>query len=79
MTQDQILAQKNVQDLVKTLDLDAPDHRILNVCDYSLENGFIVINEIEILDREGEHIRFADLERVINHLDKYNVTFNHHG
>ena len=79
MTQDQILANKNVQALVQTLDLDAPDYKSLNVCDYSLENGFIVINDIEVLDRKGKHIKFADLEKVIDHLDKYNVTFNHHG
>ena len=75
MTQDQILANKNVQALIHTLDLDAPDYKSLNVCDYSLENGFIAINVIEVLDRDGNHLRYADLNKVVDHLDKYNVTF----
>tara|TARA_R110000751_G_scaffold209035_2_gene312895 strand:+ start:1056 stop:1295 length:240 start_codon:yes stop_codon:yes gene_type:complete len=79
MTQDQILSSDKVKNLIKTMDLDAPPHITLNVSDYSIENGFIVINEIEVLDGDGNHLRFAELEKVISHLDKYEVTFNHHG
>jgi hypothetical protein len=76
MSKDKLLADKNVKELISVMDLDAPPHITLNVCDYSLENGFIVINEIEVLDGDGKHLRFAELEKVIDHLGNYKVTFN---
>jgi len=79
MTQDKLLASKNVQDLAKVLDLEVSPHRTLNVCDYEMEDGFIVINEIEVLDQDGVHIKYADLGKVLDHLHNYHVTFSSNG
>lgn len=68
-----ILSDKRVQLLTKTFDLKKPFR--LNVCDYEFDNGFVIINNIELIDDEGNHVRYVDLEKVLPYLEESLVTF----
>ncbi len=70
-----ILAQPNTQLLIKAFDLTMPQNTAtLQVSRYYVENGFIIIEEIEVL-KDGVFVRHADLDLVIDHLSDYIVTF----
>lgn len=73
MGRDAILANPNVQLLIKTFDLTA-DHS-LNACEYRLEDGKIIIEKIEIINIKGNHERFVDLAKVAPFLKNYPITF----
>jgi hypothetical protein len=47
----------------------------LNVCDYEFDNGFIIINNIELINDKGEHVRYVDLEKVLPYLEESLVSF----
>lgn len=68
-----LLNNPNVKQLIKTFDLKKPFR--LNICDYEYSNGFIVINEIELLDDDGNHVRHVDLEKVLPYLEESLVSF----
>lgn len=67
----------NVRLLIKTFDLVMPRSKkyTFNVTEYSLENGFIVMSEIEVLDANGAFVKKVDPEDVYEYLEGYNVTF----
>lgn len=69
-----LLNNPNVKQLTKTFDLKKPFR--LNICDYEFENGFIVINNIELLDDEGNHKRYVDLEKVLPYLEESLISFS---
>lgn len=75
MSLQSILKDKNVQSLIKTMNLDV---KTLNCSNYEYDpmGEAIVITEIELLDSKGCHKRFVDLEKVLPYLSEYNVTFN---
>jgi len=74
-----------VRKLIATFDLQIPDElktqktlrekHSLNITDYSLENGFIVINEIELLDENGKHIKNVEPDVAFASLDEFICTF----
>ena len=77
MSQKEILQNPMVKQLIKTFDLQPPlrTEHSLNVTNFELENGFIVINEIELLNSNGEHIKNLDPDDVAASLDQFVVTF----
>lgn len=76
MSKDTIISGRNVQLLIKTFDLAMPQNtKTLHVTEYYVENGFIIIEEIEVLDSQGNVVKHADLDRVVDHLSDYIVTF----
>lgn len=70
-----ILNDPMIAKLVETFDLETPEQLVLNVCDYEYVNGKIIINSIEVLDGNLKFIKFADLEKVMPHINKYYTTF----
>jgi hypothetical protein len=68
-----LLNNPNVKQLTKTFDLKTPFR--LNVCDYEFDNGFIIINNIELINDKGEHVRYVDLEKVLPYLEESLVSF----
>jgi len=77
----EVLKNPLVKQLIQTFDLQPPlrTEHTLNVIDYSLENGFIVINEIELLDRNGEHIKKIEPDDAMAAMDQFIVTFRMKG
>lgn len=76
MSTTSVISGKNVQMLIKTFDLEMPEKTItLNVTDYYIENGFIIIERIDVLDDKGDFKKEADLEKVLSHLHDHIVTF----
>lgn len=61
--------------LIETFDLKTPEESILKICDYEFINNKIVINKIEVLDKNGKILRFANLEKVMPYLSKYYTIF----
>ena len=72
-----ILSDPNVLSLIKTFDLTPPmnEKYSLNISDFELENGFIVINEIQLMNKKGEFIKNVDPETVFDQLNQFVVTF----
>jgi hypothetical protein len=85
MAAKEILKNPMVQKLIATFDLQIPDElktqqtlrtkHSLNITDYSFENGFIVINEIELLDENGKHIKKIEPDVAFAALDQFICTF----
>ena len=69
-----IAKDKNVQDLIKTFDLDAPEY-YFEVTDYYEIDNHIVIEKIQVLDSKGKKVRLADNKKIINGLHKYPIRF----
>jgi hypothetical protein len=70
---------KNMNDLVKTFDLEIPkEYKPYNILidDLELDNGRIVINSAKVLSESMQFVRFADMSRLIDQLDKCNIIFN---
>lgn len=75
-----LLSNPNTQLLIKTFDLAMPQNtKTLHVTEYYVENGFIIIEEIEVLDAHGNFVKHADMDRVVDHLSDYIVTFKSKG
>ena len=66
---------KNVQNLIKTMDLDAPQHYFV-VDKYELVDDDIVIKSIKVLDSNGNFLRFAKNNKVVDYLSKYPTAFS---
>jgi len=64
-----------VMKLIETFDLKTPDECTLRICDYEFINNKILINKIQVLDKNGKILRFADLEKVVPYLSKYYTIF----
>lgn len=77
MSQKEILQMPVVKQLIKTFDLQPPlrTEHSLNIIDFEFENGFIVINEIELLDKNGKHVKMIDPEDAFASMDQFVVTF----
>jgi len=71
-----IMNDPMVQLLIKTFDLKVPATNILQISKYIFEDGCIKIKEVQVLDSEMNFIRFADLSKLTNHLDKHYCVFN---
>jgi hypothetical protein len=70
-----ILNDPMIAKLVETFDLETPEQLVLNVSNYEFIDGKIIINSIEVLDSNLKFIKFADLQKVTPHLNKYYTTF----
>jgi len=71
-----ILANKNVQKLFETMDLDLEmPENYFSITDYELIDGKIVINKIEAFDNEGNFIKLADINKLFKVINKYPITF----
>lgn len=70
-----ILNDPMILKLIETFDLNTPEESILKICDYEFINNKIVINKIEVLDKNGKILRFANLEKVMPYLSKYYTIF----
>lgn len=72
-----ILKNPMVKKLIETFDLQPPlrTEHTLNVLEYTFENGFIVIHEIELLDRNGNHVRNIEPDDEFSAMDQFIVTF----
>ena len=68
------LLNKNVQDLIKTFDLEVDSYYLI-VTDYHFESGAITINKMKLFDSKGVFIRFVDNKKVIGYMHKYPVSF----
>ena len=70
-----ILNDLMIAKLVETFDLETPEQLVLNVYDYEYVDGKIIINSIEVLDGNLKFIKFADLQRLTPHINKYYTKF----
>lgn len=72
-----ILQNPMVQKLIETFNLQPPlrTEHSLNVTEYTFENGFIVIHEMELLDKNGDHVKPIDPETAMAAMDQFIVTF----
>jgi hypothetical protein len=71
-----IITDPNVQQLINQFDLTTPKMHNILIDDYELDNGRIVINSAKVLSDSMEFVRFADMSRLIDQLDKCNIIFN---
>lgn len=71
-----ILNDPFVRMLIEKLDLIEPSQIHLKISNWDVLNGKIVINEVEVLDGEGNFIKFADINSLGEHIHKYYTTFD---
>lgn len=73
----QIIRDANVQELIKTFDLEQPKIHKIETSDYHLDErtGYIIIKSMSVLDDDYQFVREADLKKLINHLKDSDVTF----
>ena len=69
-----VIDDPNVQALSKAMDLDIPKE-FLEITDYYYEGPGIVIEAINVVDKEGKFKRKANLDKVLPHLKNINVRF----
>jgi DNA-binding Xre family transcriptional regulator len=71
-----ILDDTNVKLLIEVMDLQKPTPTSLEITKYEFVKGTgIVINQIKVLDENGKYIKFAELEKVSDYLNKFPVKF----
>jgi len=75
-----ILQNPMVKQLMEKFNLQQPlrTEHSLNVVEYTVENGFIVIHELELLDKNGNHVKTLDPETAGPNMDQFIVTFRVH-
>ena len=80
MAVNNVLQNKMVKQLMETFDLQPPlrTEHSLNVTEFTVENGFIVIHELELLDKNGKHVKTLDPENAGQFIDQFLVTFRIH-
>ena len=78
MSKDKILSDPVVLNLIDKFNLDVPlrENHTLNISKYSIESGFIVIDEIELLDINGKLVKLVDPETAYQSINQFIVTFN---
>jgi hypothetical protein len=60
--------------LADKMDLELPQY-YLEVARYELVGNQIVIKSIKVLDDDGKFLKFADNEKLINHIHEYPIRF----
>ncbi len=71
-----ILDDPNVKLLIEIMDLQKPTPASLEITRYEFVKGTgIVINQVKVLDENGKYIKFAELEKVSDYLNKFPVKF----
>lgn len=76
MSKLKVLNDPMIRLLVDTFDLETPEKSVLEISKYFFEDGVIKIKEVRVLDSELNFVRFADLGKVVNYLNKYYCNFN---
>lgn len=73
----QIIRDANVQELIKTFELEQPKIHKIETSDYHLDErtGYIIIKSMSVLDDDYQFVREADLKKLFNHLKDSDVTF----
>ena len=65
-----------VKELIKQMDLDVPKPASFEITQYEYIDGVgIVINQIKVLDKNENYIKFAKLEQVTPYLHKFPCKF----
>jgi len=65
----------NVQKLAEAFDLKLPEY-YFEITEYGVDDsGRIVIDEIKVFDNKGKFIKLADINKVVNNLDKFPTKF----
>jgi|Laugrespbdmm15sd_2_1035082.scaffolds.fasta_scaffold212450_2 hypothetical protein len=70
-----ILNDPNVLLLCQQFDLERPEIVTLHVSKYTYDETGIKINEVKVLDSNGNFIKFADIKSLGPHIHKYYITF----
>jgi hypothetical protein len=71
-----ILDDPNVKLLIEVMDLQKLTPTSLEITRYEFIKGTgIVINQVKVLDENGKYIKFAELEKVSDYLNKFPVKF----
>jgi len=70
-----ILNDPNVLLLCQQFDLERPEIITLHVSKYTYDETGIKINEVKVLDSNGNFIKFADIKSLGPHIHKYYITF----
>lgn len=65
---------KALMGAVEKWGLDMPEH-YFEIVDYELVNNEIVIKKVKALDRKGNFIRFAKLDKLVDVIHKYPIKF----
>lgn len=74
MSIESVLNNKNVQDLAESLDLDVPKE-FLEVTDYYYVDTAIIIEGMNVVDKDGKFKRKVNLNKVLTHLKNMHVKF----
>lgn len=65
-----------VKELIKQMDLEVPQPASFEITRYYYVDGVgVVINQIKVLDKNGNYIKFAKLEQVTPYLHKFPCKF----
>jgi hypothetical protein len=77
----QITRDANVQELIKTFELEQPKLHKIETSDYYFDEltNCIIIKSMSVLDDDYQFVRQADLKKIINHLKDSDVTFRAKG
>ena len=68
--------KKELKLLIEVMDLEQPKVHSLEVADYKFVEGVgIVIERVNVLDKDGICFKKAELDKLVNHLDKYPIKF----
>jgi hypothetical protein len=71
-----MLENPMVKELIKQMDLDVPKPASFEITRYEHVDGVgIVINQIKVLDKNGNYIKFAKLDQVTPYLHKFPCKF----
>lgn len=70
-----ILNDPNVLLLCQQFNLERPEIVTLHVSKYTYDETGIKINEVKVLDSNGNFIKFADIKSLGPHIHKYYITF----
>ena len=65
---------EGMKELAEKMDLELPQY-YLEVARYELVGNQIVIKSIKVLDDDGTFLKFADNEKLINHIHEYPIRF----
>jgi hypothetical protein len=69
-----VIDDPNVQELARVMDLDIPKE-FLEITDYHYDGPGIVIEGINVVDKDGKLKRRANLQKVLPHLKNMHVKF----
>ena len=68
---------EGMKELAEKMDLELPQY-YLEVARYELVGNQIVIKSIKVFDGDGKFLKFADNEKLINHIHEYPIRFKPH-